>query len=268
MVIEFAQSMKSRFVFTLLSAFTFGAFAQSTPVLADFDFSKSGYAILVMPLEGGIGARSDTMMSVSYFEQPALLEGIQQKLVVEGPATVYPFACFDDYSILVTRQGKLEKAFVVSTNCHSISTDEDEFKFSGYFPFEGYKIAGRVTQQFEDIAKARATLAHIEKQPNLLYIPEPKWRHFDGKFMIMYDHVKVSHEVQRKEIEDYISKNYPGEKVEIYSWLGSGNSQDGYNFCAELSCKESFYEKFRMDGLTYLPFVKPSSFTLESFWRN
>jgi hypothetical protein len=260
--------MKSRFVFTLISIVAFGAFAQSTPILADFDFSMPGYAILVLPLDGGIGALRDSTADVAYFDQAPQLESMKKGLVGNGKATVYPFSCYDSHAIVVTKGGREQVQWTVSENCHSIETEDESWAFSGYIPLDGYKVATLKTHHFDHLVAARKTLAEFEQDPNLLYIPEPKWRHFDGQFMIMHEHVKVSHDVHRKEIEAFIAKNFPNEMVEIYAWLGSGNSQDGYNFCAEIRCNRTFYEKFRMDGLTYLPFVKPSSFTLESFWKN
>jgi hypothetical protein len=243
-------------------------FAQSTPILAKFDFSKPGYAILVMPLDGGINARYDSTADVAYFDQPKELEAMKKGLVVHGEAIVDPVGCHDSHAIVVAKGGREQAKWTVSPNCHSIEANEEEaYPFSGYIPLDGFKVATRKTHHFSDVDTARKSLAEFEQSPDLLYIPKLKWREFNGEFMVMIYHCTISNDAQRQAMEAYISKNYPDEKVEIHSWLGTGNSEDGFTFCADIRCKPSFWEKFRMDKVNCLLF-KPYPLKMESFWKH
>ena len=241
-------------------------FGQTTSLLDKFDFSSPGYSIIIRPLDGGISARSDTMMHVSYYDQMEHLEALKEALELDQPATVYPFACFDEYDLLVVKEAKLLERWTVSWNCHSIGCGEREVAFEGYLPFKGYKVAGRVTASFDDIVKARAHLKHIEQQSGLLYISEPRWRDYEGEFMIMREHVRISKEAQRAEFESMIAKTFPGEVFKIVSHLGSGDSETGYTFWADVFCNQSLYDKFKLDNVKSFMF-EPFPLKLESFWR-
>lgn len=258
--------MKLFCISILLCIFQFsGLSAQGTALLGDFDFAEPGYSILLLPIYR-VGRWSDTIQ-VKYYDQPQALETFKRELTGFEPARIYRFACFDDYAMVVARGGKQEARLTVSQNCHSIASPQGEFTFWGYNLVEGQKIAKSRTYQFQDIAEARAALANLQHQPGLLYIPDPQWLEFEGVFTFTMDKVLISNEEQRKELEAELSKVAAGEKFEIESHLGSGNSNDGFDFTAEVRCSRALFDRIKVGKLKHLTF-RPFPLTLVSIWKS
>jgi hypothetical protein len=242
-----------------------GLQAQGTALLRDFDFAQPGYSILLLPIDR-LGRWSDTMQ-VKYYDHSQALETFKRELTGFEPARIYRFACFDDYAMVVAKGGKQEARLTVSQNCHSISSPQGEFTFWGYNFVEGQKISKCRTHQFQDVAEARATLANLQGQPGLLYIPDPQWREYEGVFTFVMNKVLISNEEQRKRLEAELSKVASGEKFEMESHLGSGNSTDGFDFTAEVRCSRVLFDRIKLGISKHLTF-RPFPLTLVSIWKN
>ena len=85
-------------------------------MLDSFDFDKGGYSLIILPEKYGLKDTSN----LKFTDDINILNQAKADFIVTKNATVYPFACFDDYRILLCKNGNIVTDYPVSRNCNSI----------------------------------------------------------------------------------------------------------------------------------------------------
>jgi hypothetical protein len=236
--------MKITFFLAFFLSFL-GSQAQ-TALLGDFDFSQGGYSILYIPREARFISGDDTTQRPVYFERIDHLNRIKKELVFEVEARQYAYACFGSASIVVCKDRKREVSFSISENCHSINTPQGEFAYMGYFPFDGYKFAKRRVHRFSDLTQARTALNLLLQRREILYIPDPEWREYDGKFAFFREDMRMDEDAVEADLWEELAEKFPQEQFILYVQTNGGSTQSGWTYWCEVRCKKSLYDQFHL----------------------
>jgi len=255
--------MSYRWLLTLVLVCVLSNIKAQKKLFGKYNFDEGGYAIV------GLFSESDPNelrreMGEFYSDDINILNEFKKTWVFSKESPMY--ACGYHYNIELVHKGVVLESFSINLNCNVIATDY------GYFFFDNNKLAqfkSRVSKlkkkqhSFSSITEGKNFIAEIKKDKNLLFVYQPIWTQFEGRFTFTYQNPdkKDDDKVVKKRLNAQIKKIYPKEEfiLDQVMW-GTGGE---YEF--DITCNKSLFNKF-----TVYPKKEswnPFPLQLYSYWK-
>lgn len=224
----------------------------------DYDFDKGGYSLVIQPVK-----HSQWDTNFTFTDDINILNMFKKEYIVTKEAVVYPFACFDDYRILVCKNGSISTSYVVSRNCNSIGN----YAFNFFFTPNG--MIKRVSRfnKFNDRQEGIKYYNQVVVEEELIFVEEPDWLEYEGGFNFSYNSKEYDDDKIKLDLTKKISKIYPDEKFEISGVQSlSGSSETGIDYFVYVNCNKKLYDNFKLyrigdNGWTAFPLI------LNTYWK-
>jgi hypothetical protein len=239
-------------------------FAQ-VALLNEYDFSQGDHTLLLLPHRPNTySGEVDTTGMVAYYDQEARQNPFKWQLVLADRAPASGYSCPDYLSIKVCKNGKALETLTISEGCNTIKSNEGVFRFAGYLPLKGYKIARRNTHIPRTLTQARSALDSLRRLEDIILVPEPEWHHFDGKLHFTRTGMQGTMEAVLALTKKEIKNRFPGEPFQVHVQQTSYGSQD---FAVQLWCTKAMHKQFDLYPALDKQWEPFSQFRLDSYHR-
>lgn len=235
-----------------------------TSIFGSYDFGGGGYVLLVYPTAWG---NLDQAAPVSYIADIDRLNALKTLFRLRPTKPYTDHWTFPDVRLFLCRKGRIVESWAIATapSLIQVGSTQATFRFDGYIPFEGYRLARRELEVFGDLSQARAAWEAEPTDSTLICLLPPPWKDKEGCFDIGYVDQPEEKEAFEARVQAMFAERFPDEPLYIEVTLRQADWIRGMDYDVAVHCRRAVYDAFADAGGAKSAW-RPYTLRLESYW--